>query len=78
MVEASGTQLTSQGETKPVHVLMRSGEPQLTSHVFSDSQLIPVRVSGTQRVIVRVDTKRISEQLAIEKANDSILSRARG
>ena len=78
MVRASGTQPTSQGETRPVEMLTGSVESQPTSHVFIDTQLIPVRVSGTQQVVLRVNTKRISEQQAIQKANDSIRMRAQG
>jgi hypothetical protein len=78
MIQGSGTQPTSPGETKPVNVVTGGSEPQPTSHVFIDSQLIPVRVSGTQHVVLRVNTKRISEQQAIEKANESIRRRARG
>jgi hypothetical protein len=78
MIQGSGTQPTSQGETKPVGVMTGSGEPQPTSHVFIDAHLIPVRLSSNQQVVLRVNTKRISEQQAIEKANDSISRRARG
>ncbi len=77
MVESSGTQPNSQGETRPVSIQMGSGEVQSTSHSFIDAQLIPVHASGVQ-VVLRVNTQQISERQAIERANDSIRRRTCG
>lgn len=77
MIESSGTQPNSQGETRAVKIQPGGSELQSTSHFFIDTQLIPVHVSDGQ-VVLRVNTRQISEQQAIEKANESIRRRSRG
>lgn len=77
MIQYSGTQTSVSCSMQSVK-MVGGGEPQPTSHVFQDAQLVPVRISGTQQVILKVNTSRLNEQESIERENDSIRRRVRG
>lgn len=73
----TGTQATPTGETKPVQ-FTGVNEPVETSQTASLDRTIPVRISGTKSVTVRLNVDVLRRQRSVEQINARIHRRSRG
>jgi hypothetical protein len=79
MTPGSGTRGGESGQQKPVELYKKGSEPAATDHKSQQSNLYAVRVSSAAaKVVIQVDTKRLSERKRIRAMNDSIKRRTRG
>ncbi len=79
MIPGSGTQGGAAGRQEKVELYKKGGEPVATDHKSQHSNLYAVRVSSAAaKVVIQVDTKRLSERKKIRAMNDSIKRRTRG
>ena len=73
------TQGRSSGQGKPVDLYSKGREPVATGHVSKHGHTYVVHAaSGTERVLLQVDTTRLVERNRIKAANDSVRRRTRG